>query len=373
MRPFDRLYFDTQILMRERWPHPSPSTTKLSQVAAELGVSLCLPEGVDIELEENWLREANDRYKSALLYISGVVDTGRVVLSEPDWEEVRRDYRSTVENAKTRLKLSVVRLTPHALADIFRLSARRDAPFHPFQNEDRRIGLQDAAIYLSVVEDLRSRRETGAFLTDDNIFEDKGLAELTTIGVNLRRFKDFESIQKALEQGLDETRKRRLREDQHRAIQALEQRNAELERHINEHFKPQYSYWYVSGTGNVVEISRIEVVKVQEVQTPYPPITDSHDRIEISAEVSALFHTRVEESLSVLAIPPQEMGSEIPVVTSRPPKYTFTGIAMPTLEYLLSGTISVQATAIVKGGQYQEIEFGTVGEAKNLRAIRREA
>ena len=343
MRPFDRLYFDSNILMREKWPRPSPSITKLSQVAAELGVSLHLPEGVEIELEENWLREVKERHKSTLLYVTGVVDAGNVILPEPNWEEVRGGYRATVQAAKTGLRMSSVLLTPHALAGIFRLSACRDAPFHPFQNEDKRIGLQDAAIYLSIVEDLRSSRETGAFLTDDSIFEDKGLAELASIGVALKRFRDIESLQKALEQGLDQTRKRRLAEDQQRTIESFEQRKTDLAGHIAKNFNPQLSYWFIPNIGTVTEIDRIELGKIQNVQTPYPPVQDSSGRVDISAEVEVFFYARVDESSAAYGIA-EIPASGLSVLTLRPKKQLwvttgFTTLAMPTTEYQLTGLV----------------------------------
>jgi len=91
--------------------------------------------------------------------------------------------------------------------------------------------------------------------------------------------------------------------------------------------------------------------------------------------VEVIFYTRVEESgsfspfyLPISEVPP----TDIPVITSKPPAITpFFAIAMPSTEYLLSGTVAVQATASVGAGEYRVIEFGSVGEATNVRVVER--
>ncbi len=123
MRPFERLYLDTMILMREKWPHPSAALTRLAQICAELEVELCLPEGAEVELEENWVREARGRHKGLQDYVARIVETNRIAPASPDWDEVRRDYRAKVAAAKSALRIHAVPLTEHGLSEVFRLSA----------------------------------------------------------------------------------------------------------------------------------------------------------------------------------------------------------------------------------------------------------
>ena len=68
-------------------------------------------------------------------------------------------------------------------------------------------------------------------------------------------------------------------------------------------------------------------------------------RVDVSAQVQALFYVRVEEfSPLFLTIPSRLQTTGTPVLMSRQPAYTF-GIALPASEYVLSGVIPVQATA----------------------------
>jgi hypothetical protein len=277
-----------------------------------------------------------------------------------------------VGSVKSAIRAYSVPLTTHVLSEVFRLSASRASPFHPFQNEDKRIGLQDAAIYLSLIEDLRARGGRGAFVSDDNIYEERGLAELAP-GISLKRYRDLDTVQKDLEKGLSETRQRRLDEDRQQAIHALEGRRSDLERHLNENFSPVLSYWSIMGVGTAKEITRIEVVRIQSAQTTNSSTAgEAEQQVDISAQVQVLFHVLVEESSPYFFTVPEVPAPGDQVVMSKPPAYTLGyTIAMPSSEYVLSGVIPVQATAVVRNGRYEDIVLGPVGEAKDMRVHKR--
>ncbi len=224
---------------------------------------------------------------------------------------------------------------------------------------------------MSIVEDLRRRGGAGAFVSDDNIYE-KGLPELAHAGIQLKRYRDLDMVQGDLEKGLSEARQRRLDEDRQRAIEAIERRKSDLAHHLNENFAPVLSHWSVPGVGTVNEILRIEVAKIQSVQTTYSPSNEvTGTRVDITAEVYVLFHVRVEEFsnfASFLPIP-EAAALGLPVVMSKPSGYTL-NIAMPSADYVLSGIVPVQSTAIVTDGAYEDITFGTVGEARDVRMLK---
>lgn len=95
---FHRLYFDSNVLIRARWPTGSAELETLATLARDVGVELFLPEPVAQELEGHWLREvrkARDRAHAGVREVGKVlnaVSDRRPTLTLPAEADVLADW-----------------------------------------------------------------------------------------------------------------------------------------------------------------------------------------------------------------------------------------------------------------------------------------
>src|SRR5713226_5421982 len=102
---FNALFFDAEVLVRSNWPDPSVLLTNVLTLANSLGLGLFVPEPVEWQTEQNWLR----RVRQCLTSLSGAAKDftrhtrsgdGRIQLEHDDVEGLRGRYHSKLEATK---------------------------------------------------------------------------------------------------------------------------------------------------------------------------------------------------------------------------------------------------------------------------------
>src|SRR5712691_5495300 len=93
------VYLETSAARAAGWPRVSASLERLALIARGLRAEVFLPELVEIELEERWLRDALDkaqaltsRVKEVERLLSGIIDRG-VAIEVADRDRLRDGYR----------------------------------------------------------------------------------------------------------------------------------------------------------------------------------------------------------------------------------------------------------------------------------------
>lgn len=172
---FNAVYLDTNALIVGNWPVPSLVLENVLRFAEWLKVSVFIPEPVEREAEQHWLREVRD---SATGIHSSIENFRRItrrvngaaqVRSEDERTLVER-YRQSAASSKKALGISTSPMTSRGLSEFFDLAIQYSMPFLSGSGKKGK-GFQDAVILASVLEHLRENPHlSGLLVTNDSVF-----------------------------------------------------------------------------------------------------------------------------------------------------------------------------------------------------------
>jgi hypothetical protein len=306
---FNRIYLDSNILIASNWPKLSAELENFFDLALLLDVKIVLPEALEIELEEHWIRNLVD----------------------------------------------VIAITSRPISQLFRMAARHEAPF-----KEEGSGFQDAIIYLSVIDDLAQGSEhIGALVSQDSIFKTKkdelvGLAKSSSVELNL-----YHSVQEITEVLRTRLRTEMIKdwEDRNRLVaNALNRRLKEIERFVSENLEISEAEF---GLGvKLVEFKGFRIKEMTNIQTPVIRKPDEPEKISFDLELE--IDVAAEKRL-IPAVPPAprvRVGEKTP-----PPGPVRFGdiFAPPTVEeQKIPWMVEVEAVVPANDPEYKNIELSSI-------------
>ncbi|MDO8479203.1 MAG: hypothetical protein Q7W02_24035 [Candidatus Rokubacteria bacterium] len=294
---FSRLYFETSELVATGWPRLSADLENVLGIMASLKIPVFFPAGVEIELEERWRRglaerlsDVRSKARAAEAHFGGVQEI-RISVDEPDPAKALANYRGKVGALKQKYGLATVPLTSRPVAEIFKMAVDRHPPFKEGKED---VGFRDAAIFLSVVDDLvAARGETGALVARDNAFHDPKIIEFATrAGVELQVFHSVGAMFDSLLTEAAAYGREQWNKSAAQAQRNLESRLPEIARFISEVL--DIPEWSLVPGSRVVTVSRIEALKILDVRVPIPLEVKGLERIRLSFDVQVKFHAKIE-------------------------------------------------------------------------------
>jgi PIN domain len=199
---FDRIYLDTSILRKSNWPHVSTELRFLFELARNFAIDVVIPEPVEIEREEQWFRDltaATQKCRSAHSRRADMLKVAGVGVDEPREdapETFREKYRAAAELSKKTNGIKTIPTTTRSVTDFLKLAVTRTAPFQ--YSGDKVTGFQDAAILLSILDDLTvCDRARCTLLSEDDVFS-KIEAVSAAEGKAIRHLRTIDDIWKIL-------------------------------------------------------------------------------------------------------------------------------------------------------------------------------
>ena len=275
----------------------SASIGRLGLLARGLRADVFLPELVEVELEEGWLRDFTDktqavtsRVKEINRLLSGVVDLS-IAIGVPDREAVREGYRQASEAAKGKLGARSAPVTSRPVKDFAVMAARRDVPF-----KDRDEGFRDAVIFWSMIDHAVALGRTSCILIaqDESFSKPELIAAAKEAGITLHVYKAIREFVDDAHSRLEAAIRRSLERDQERAREALLRIKESIERFITENLVFQ-EYDLAIFLGTVGGISRIEVTDIRNVRASVDvPLPTTEMEVKISFEAAIDVHVIVE-------------------------------------------------------------------------------
>lgn len=373
MEDFDRIYFDTNVLITGGWPVPNALLIPILDIARDLNVGLFVPEPTRLETEMVWLRAVYSLRKddASKTRTQGVV--GPELLSTP-WDQIRQGYR----DAETRLMADrsinqgvPVSFPSQLLPEVFKDGVDLDPPYEGRKEH----GFRDTVIYLAVVEHLRKTPAVGVLVSDDKFFPAVGDKReriwREARGVNLRIIHSPQSQSlEALNRDLEEMRTQReaperrtwRQHDEERAKAAFQAKVDELRAYIENRVEIPSNFPFR------LDFPQIGAVKVGRVITTANQGTADGSSVKLTATVEAKFSaqtvTRATPSEAVtptlgygLRTATRDYAWETRGFLHRLPSTINLGVDWMTPIDFMTGIVVVAATAVFHPDRYDDLKF----------------
>jgi len=316
---FNTLYLDTNVLTESNWPSLSVRLETLLSLALLCKVAVVIPEAVEKEAEDHWLRNIRNSVASLesaagdFRRLSRGVGGSVEIRCEKEEELIRR-YREVVSGLKERFKIAHCPMTTRPLVDLFDLATRYVMPFEESKQGRGRgegKGFQDAVILSSILEHLKtSPKISGALVSTDGSFLKVDLAQFMPScgGIACRVITLEEAVDRLSDQYLDEQITKPWEEEGKNAMSVVEGMGPELYTFVKDRLQ-EIPLSDIGVRGSLHTLDRaldVKSVKPHYVQTPVPnpakPDRSVRMAIAVSAELDVV-GTRTYVPLSVLAGP----------------------------------------------------------------------
>ncbi len=349
MLAFDSIYLDSEALVSAGWPNISAPLRRILNWANRYGVSLFLPEATEMELEEHWYRDfiklceeikASEKKLKKFRYI----DMRSLAVRLPDEEVARRQYKEAVRRVKEDWGFQSVPLTRRNIEELFGSAIRRVPPF-----KEEGAGFQDTVIYLSVINHLRETGRSGAYLSNDGIFKkerERILQIASSEGVKIRFYRTPEELEVDFNKELSGEVRERLDELIRLATTAIEESIPELEEFLFHTLEIPKAHPF---TGDVVEVQRIEVLRVEQVLPSFPR-EGQPTAISIYAVIKA--HVLLDTST-------YDLFRVALAISARTESESTSQDEPVIIPYELEYRVEVEASGIIAEGRFQSIELLT--------------
>lgn len=286
----DAIYFDTNILVRARWPVPSAKLLDLMTQAEGLKIPLCLPELVQRELMEKWFRDLQEKRQT----IQNKVDdfnrfgSGIVSLAPPEALERREILQRAIETQVgdfTR-RFRQVPLTCRPLTDFLALALARGATF-----KEGGHGFQDAVILCSILDDMQASGYAAAVaISEDGAFRSEGVAQLARdAGKTLHMLESLDELEKLLKENLEERISSFLAEEKRQLVTAIDGHSAELEAFLTRNLTVRAEDLRIFGS--VKSIKALRLVAIENANRSWSWWTepgqsdDNGNKVSVDAKV----------------------------------------------------------------------------------------
>jgi hypothetical protein len=360
MADFTRIYIDSNILIASNWPKLSAAVENFLDLALVLNVKVLLPEAVEVELEEHWLRNLDKKYAGVDRSIKdfenhlGEPEPNAIKLVLPDKDKSLEGYRRRVLEVKDGWGLESIPIATRAISELLRMAARQDAPF-----KEEGAGFQDTVIYLSVIDDLKQKSDcVGAFISQDAMFRNKKDALITlarSSGVDLEIYHSLQEIVVPLKERLRAEMIKDWGERNSRVEQALKAKLPDVEKFVSQNLE------LVDGDlglgVKVLDFKNLKVVELKNVRTPV--VRKEKEPEKLSFELELELDVLVEE-----AFIPSIAKSRIKVgeKASPPQPFRFGDIfAGPVVEERrIPWSVEVEGVVQADDADYKNIQFSSV-------------
>jgi hypothetical protein len=254
-----------------------------------------LPEPVQLEVEELWLRELAEKGQKILRARRDLDRYAAKVLlgapsSEPSSvspEEARAKYKRELD-IRRRFNIEVSGYTTKSAGAFFASAARREPPF----SGDAMF--RGAVILNSVLEHAKTKGcSTCILITADVALRKPEVTAMAALEVPLfRTYGSIDEFTDDLTNRLKNVQKKALSDDRDRAREALEADRGKIEEFGNALL--EISDNDLAGISGIVKrVTRLEIGEFRNIRTPYPPPSQV-EVAPISADVSVKVHATVE-------------------------------------------------------------------------------
>ena len=362
MNRFDHVYLDTNILIASNWPKLSAALENLFELAQVLAVKVLVPEAVEAELEQHWIRNLDKKYNGIDRTIKDFenylteAERSDIKLALPDKEKALASYRRRVDEIKKIWELESLPVTTRSTTELFRMAARRDAPF-----KEEGAGFQDAVIYLSVIDDLaRSPKRIGALVSQDSIFKSKKDELVESAKSSEVALEIYHSLQDVIDALLQRLRAEMIREWEERKRKVeneLKNQMPQIEYFIDA--KLELSYDELGFGERLIEIKGFEVKDLRNVRIPI--VRKSAEPEKISFELELELDVVIEKMLApstVISPPSVKVGAKAPPAE----EIIFAQVFPPPKieEYIIPWSVEVEAEVPAGDTEYKSIELSSL-------------
>src|SRR5215831_4465351 len=199
------IYFDTNPLQASGWPRVSVGLQRAIDLAHFMGIPLFVPEPVEIELEEAWVRDFKEKtasigssHKDLGKHTANIVEVGAVPVA-PTEAAAREAYRRGASAAKVKTGIESIPTTTRPIRDFVELAARRRRPFN-----EKGHGFRDSVILSTILGHAPAHDvDHCALVTLDRDFEGTEVqADFEAAGVHLHIY-GVNQLVDALNEGLE--------------------------------------------------------------------------------------------------------------------------------------------------------------------------
>ncbi len=286
---FDALYFDTNALIRGNWPAPTLRLENLLRLTGWMKVSVFLPDAVEREIEQHWLREVRD---SAAGLISSAENLHRVTrrvggsveFRIEDEEALLGRYRKLAVSCCEQFGIIRAPMTTRPLSEFFDIAVRYETPFVSERNKKGK-GFQDAVVLASVLEHLKANPQlSGLLVTDDEVFSKVDVAKFMPSCKQVKlKVLPFEETFNALYNSYwDQHVKKPWEEERHNAKKAVEEIEPEIRTFLQSNMDDaELKAGSSEATLKLISVGKVEVSYVN-TPLPIPGNPDRSARIAIA-------------------------------------------------------------------------------------------
>jgi len=286
---FTYIYLDTEILRRANWPKESTELHNFLFLAQILEIRIFVPEGAEMERRRQWVDEMladADKLRATLKRLGrwGIAPEGAGPASILNREDLIRRYSEIETALKRKWRIETIPATERQSRELFEMALKRKPPFK--DTEKGVVGFQDAVIFLSVFDHLRSLPTARAvFLSADQMFQEPYLGELANAdGVEIEFLPSLAEAIARLKTRLKDDPKRLWDLEVHAAQLALERDRAGLREFLVREFERRVDQFSVAG--ELLQLRDIQISDIKNVQTPPPQERSEGQPIRISFEMS---------------------------------------------------------------------------------------
>jgi hypothetical protein len=356
MKKFHRIYFDSNVAIKEGWPKISAALDSLLWVAKLFKISVVLLDVVERELEAHWTREYQEARRATQIAqeIHARVGLASGAMRLPELDDVRAAYRKTVDAIVEEHGLVRAKSELRPTTELFEMAIRE---LKPFQKKGR--NFQDVVILLAAIDELaRNSGQRGVFLSRDGVFDQSVMTKHSSLRkVELTLFPEVTQLSDVLKNELGEALKKVWDIEQAKAVSAVQRNAAQLRTYIAQNLEIPAN---PALEGEILSIEGIEDLSVLTVQTSDPMRKGENQPTTFTAEVEVSFRATIAPNLLQLALGAQKavkVGAESRIVRN-----PWLEVLQPNepKEQVIKRVVLVEIEATVVNKEYENLKFLSV-------------
>lgn len=351
--PYDRVYFDSNILLRHQWPRVSQTLLNAMSIVKDFRIPAILLDAVEKELRAHFLRglaaaKAETENKArAVARICESVGVRAPSISLAPAPKLEAAYNKTSARAVRELGLRKRAPQLRDVKELFEMAIQRTKPF-----QEKGKNFQDVVICLTAIDDLiSSSGNTAAFISSDGIFEQSVLDEMCEAHrVRLILFDSLQGLTDDLRKHLDERQEKEWSHDEQLARDAVARERSKIQQFLEANLGIPTSMGLFRSR-QILRIHRIEISKITRVETPSPAHRISGLPITITAQLEINIHATVR-----IPRPSSALTETLKVGESRPKLADRIGGSLYIEEdEILSRPVTVEIEAVRDEDNYNDV------------------
>lgn len=301
-RPFDAMYFDSNMLIANHWPEPLPELANTLDLALWWKIAVSVPKAVLDEVQSHWEREIQDSLAAVRGSRGKLLKAARpLVIDVPavdlDLADLSGRYQQVATETIKRFRIQIVDFTKRSTMEMFAHATRYTRPFAP-KGEGK--GFQDAVILASVLDHLEAIAPSKAVLiTKDGDFVNANYqAFVPTFEPERLRVIDLTTaFEELFHPYFDETRVKPYRKllaeaEELTRADVNKLREFAASRLTPDMLRPQIG-------DRILQVLSVDTLDIRSVQVPFPE-NDTTTHIDISIRVMGTCSVRVLTDWSAL-------------------------------------------------------------------------